>query len=160
MCEGGSALCPLLSVPPPPRAPSQALLTCPIHPMGQQPRRGSCPVLGTSSRVTSVDFPLGPAQCPLRKAPTEGSVVPSLPLSGSLWVLSPGAGLGEGVRSVPGGPAWDPCADRVSVLQAAKLAKMRIPPSELFLSERGKYSRFDENVRTRFLFRAKTHYIG
>ena len=79
-------------------------------------------MLGTSSRVTSVDFPLGPAQCPLRKAPTEGSVVPSLPLSGSLWVLSPGAGLGEGVRSVPGGPAWDPCADRVSVLQAAKLA--------------------------------------
>ncbi|XP_045039276.2 cysteine--tRNA ligase, cytoplasmic isoform X2 [Desmodus rotundus] len=29
--------------------------------------------------------------------------------------------------------------------EAAKLAKMRIPPSELFLSERGKYSRFDEN---------------
>ncbi|KAM5316950.1 cysteine--tRNA ligase, cytoplasmic [Glossophaga mutica] len=29
--------------------------------------------------------------------------------------------------------------------EAAKLAKMRIPPSELFLSERDKYSRFDEN---------------
>lgn len=29
--------------------------------------------------------------------------------------------------------------------EAAKLAKMRVPPSELFLSERDKYSRFDEN---------------
>ncbi|XP_036903675.1 cysteine--tRNA ligase, cytoplasmic [Sturnira hondurensis] len=29
--------------------------------------------------------------------------------------------------------------------EAAKLAKMRIPPRELFLSERDKYSRFDEN---------------
>ncbi|XP_037012239.2 cysteine--tRNA ligase, cytoplasmic [Artibeus jamaicensis] len=29
--------------------------------------------------------------------------------------------------------------------EAAKLAKMRIPPSELFLSEQDKYSRFDEN---------------
>lgn len=33
----------------------------------------------------------------------------------------------------------------MSVFQAAKLAKMRIPPREMFLSESDKYSRFDEN---------------
>uniref|UniRef100_A0A8C9JQX9 cysteine--tRNA ligase n=1 Tax=Panthera tigris altaica TaxID=74533 RepID=A0A8C9JQX9_PANTA len=32
-----------------------------------------------------------------------------------------------------------------SVLQAAKLAKMKISPSEMFLSETDKYSKFDEN---------------
>uniref|UniRef100_A0A452TLH6 Cysteine--tRNA ligase, cytoplasmic n=1 Tax=Ursus maritimus TaxID=29073 RepID=A0A452TLH6_URSMA len=31
------------------------------------------------------------------------------------------------------------------VFQAAKLAKMKIPPSEMFLSESDKYSKFDEN---------------
>lgn len=29
--------------------------------------------------------------------------------------------------------------------EAAKLAKMKIPPSEMFLSETDKYSKFDEN---------------
>lgn len=38
-------------------------------------------------------------------------------------------------------------------MQAAKLAKMKIPPSEMFLSESDKYSKFDENVRVSFLFR-------
>ena len=33
------------------------------------------------------------------------------------------------------------------VFQAAKLAKMKTPPSEMFLSEINKYSKFDENVR-------------
>lgn len=32
------------------------------------------------------------------------------------------------------------------MFQAAKLAKMKIPPSEMFLSESDKYSKFDENV--------------
>ena len=32
------------------------------------------------------------------------------------------------------------------VFQAAKLAKMKIPPGEMFLSEVNKYSKFDENV--------------
>lgn len=34
------------------------------------------------------------------------------------------------------------------MLQAAKLAKMKISPSEMFLSETDKYSKFDENVRS------------
>lgn len=33
------------------------------------------------------------------------------------------------------------------ILQAAKLAKMKIPPHEMFKSEHDKYSMFDENVR-------------
>lgn len=33
----------------------------------------------------------------------------------------------------------------VCLFQAAKLAKMKIPPSEMFLSESDKYSKFDEN---------------
>lgn len=33
------------------------------------------------------------------------------------------------------------------VLQAAKLAKMKIPPHEMFKTEHDKYSMFDENVR-------------
>lgn len=37
------------------------------------------------------------------------------------------------------------------VFQAAKLAKMKVPPSEMFLSESDKYSKFDENVRIRFV---------
>lgn len=41
--------------------------------------------------------------------------------------------------------------DHVSVFQAAKLAKMKIPPREMFLSESDKYSKFDENVRIPFL---------
>lgn len=46
---------------------------------------------------------------------------------------------------------WSPrcCSVAVTVLccvfQAAKLAKMKIPPSEMFLSETDKYSKFDEN---------------
>lgn len=32
------------------------------------------------------------------------------------------------------------------IFQAAKLAKMKTPPSEMFLSEVNKYSKFDENV--------------
>lgn len=36
------------------------------------------------------------------------------------------------------------------LFQAAKLAKMKIPPSEMFLSESDKYSKFDENVRISF----------
>lgn len=32
------------------------------------------------------------------------------------------------------------------IFQAAKLAKMKIPPGEMFLSEVNKYSKFDENV--------------
>lgn len=55
-----------------------------------------------------------------------------------------GGGPGGGVGSAQ----WP-----VSVSQAAKLAKMKIPPSEMFLSEGDKYSRFDENVRTTFPFR-------
>lgn len=43
------------------------------------------------------------------------------------------------------------CGDGGSVLQAAKLAKMKISPSEMFLSETDKYSKFDENVRSPFL---------
>lgn len=37
------------------------------------------------------------------------------------------------------------------MLQAAKLARMRIAPSELFLSETHKYSRFDADVSGSFL---------
>lgn len=37
------------------------------------------------------------------------------------------------------------------VLQAAKLAKMKIPPHEMFKSEHDKYSKFDENVRNFYL---------
>lgn len=33
------------------------------------------------------------------------------------------------------------------MLQAAKLAKMKIPPGEMFKSEHDKYSKFDESVR-------------
>lgn len=50
-------------------------------------------------------------------------------------------------------PACARDSDRVSVFQAAKLAKMKIPPSEMFLSESDKYSKFDENVRMPFVFR-------
>lgn len=32
------------------------------------------------------------------------------------------------------------------MLQAARLARMRVPPSEMFLPEGDKYSKFDENV--------------
>ncbi|XP_011785503.1 PREDICTED: cysteine--tRNA ligase, cytoplasmic isoform X2 [Colobus angolensis palliatus] len=37
-------------------------------------------------------------------------------------------------------------ARRKQEQEAAKLAKMKIPPSEMFLSETNKYSKFDENV--------------
>lgn len=40
-----------------------------------------------------------------------------------------------------------------SAFQAAKLAKMKTPPSEMFLSEINKYSKFDENVSQPLLFR-------
>lgn len=36
-------------------------------------------------------------------------------------------------------------ARRKQEQEAAKLAKMKIPPSEMFLSETDKYSKFDEN---------------
>lgn len=43
------------------------------------------------------------------------------------------------------------------MLQAAKLAKMKIPPGDMFKSEQDKYSKFDDNVRnTLFLFVAIT----
>lgn len=47
-----------------------------------------------------------------------------------------------------------PCSggvQRVCVphFQAAKLAKMKTPPREMFLSESDKYSKFDENVSAR-----------
>lgn len=53
---------------------------------------------------------------------------------------------------------WSPrcCSVAVTVLccvfQAAKLAKMKIPPSEMFLSETDKYSKFDENVSILLFF--------
>ncbi|XP_014388583.1 PREDICTED: cysteine--tRNA ligase, cytoplasmic [Myotis brandtii] len=49
------------------------------------------------------------------------------------------------VGSVPGVGHVGSAQWPVSVFQAAKLAKMKIPPSEMFLSEGDKYSRFDEN---------------
>lgn len=47
----------------------------------------------------------------------------------------------------------------VCLFQAAKLAKMRIPPSEMFLSETDKYSKFDENVSTLFFFQNSVRLI-
>lgn len=51
-----------------------------------------------------------------------------------------------------GAPLWARSSDPTCVFQAAKLAKMKIPPSEMFLSESDKYSKFDENVRGGFFF--------
>lgn len=66
--------------------------------------------------------------------------------------------LGAGVGADTGSRAWVPTrarsSDPMSVFQAARLAKMKVPPSEMFLSESDKYSKFDENVRNPFfLFR-------
>lgn len=60
-------------------------------------------------------------------------------------------GLGWGWWTVTPAPCRLDCGDQGPVFQAAKLAKMKIPPSEMFLSESDKYSKFDENVRI-FLF--------
>lgn len=85
--------------------------------------------------------PRGPAQAPL--TPHGLGAPASLPPLLSSVALGAGPGAGVGAQPV----AW-PC-----LFQAARLAKMKIPPSEMFLSEGDKYSRFDENVRTAVPFR-------
>ena len=62
--------------------------------------------------------------------------------------------MGADTGSRAWGPSWARSSDPTSVFQAARLAKMKVPPSEMFLSESDKYSKFDENVRNAvFLFR-------
>lgn len=71
---------------------------------------------------------------------------------------SPCLGVVSAFLSLPelggwrGAPLWSRNSDPTCVFQAAKLAKMKIPPSEMFLAESDKYSKFDENVRGAFFF--------
>lgn len=90
---------------------------------------------------------------PVPLCPAENLCLPPLPPPAwvSLWAFCCSLNLGAGV----GAPLWAQSSDPTCVFQAAKLAKMKIPPSEMFLSESDKYSKFDENVRGTFfsLFR-------
>lgn len=114
-----------------------------------------CALLGPTRRP-SASVPSAP-RCPHRvpagqPAPPPGNVCVSArppsfaPCPASPRLLCPSLSLAAGVGARRRLGSSDPA----SVFQAAKLAKMKVPPGEMFLSESDKYSKFDENVRIPF----------
>lgn len=99
-------------------------------------------------------------RCSHREPGLPCAVSPHFPLPLCLQLLNQGLGW-ERARSRERAHGLRGLSDHVSVFQAAKLAKMKIPPSEMFLSESDKYSRFDESVRIVFVLCSELcHPIG
>lgn len=152
---GAATLWPLLSVPLLTRGALPGPSHTPRSPPGGRRLWARETSLGTALWRCGRLHAVAAIPLPHRRAPLPCGAVRCPPRPRGSTEL--GAGLGAGW-----GPGMSPCgpeAVTVCLSQAAKLARMKVPPREMFLSESDKYSRFDENVRIPLFFPELLHLL-